>query len=503
MQFIYPIGLLAAAAIIIPVIIHLWNIKQGKTLKIGSIALLGESSRQSSRSLLITDWPLLILRCLLLITLAFLLAKPFSRKALGATDDNGWIVIEKSGLKQVSADQKKTIDSLLNIGYELHELNTGFTELNRGDTSEIADSENTMSYPSLVKQLNATLPKGFKVYAFADSRMTRYEGDLPQVSINLNWNIMHAPDSVKTWISKAYFTNKDNIRAFLTYSSPTGNYTETFDLNDQTAKAKKIEIRIDSGNTKIKTPDQSNWVPADTSSINVTIYAAGQKSDGTYVQSAVMAIRQFTDMKISVTTVNNSLAIPVASDLVFWLSDAKIDKQVYVRLKKGACIFSYESGKEEKINSVINTSPQTNSSINYPELYKHITPVKGDGEVLWRDGFGLPVLTLKRSETLTRYHFYSRFDPQYTDLVWSASFVKALMPVIIPSKGKNTDFGFEESTLDTRRITNTRLLHEANFMSRNSSEIYRDKPLTDVLWLIAMLLFTAERIVTFSKNRQI
>ncbi len=430
------------------------------------------------------------------------MAKPFLRTALGATADTGWIVIEKSGLKQVTADQKKTIDSLLHIGYELHELNIGFAELSLGDTSGIADPAN-VSYPSLVRQLNATLPKGFKVYAFAESRLNRYGGDLPQVSIDLSWRIIPTPDSVKTWVSKAYFTSKDNIRTFLTHSSPTGNYTETFDLSDQTAKAKKVEIKVDSGSTKIKTADQSNWIIADTSSINVTIYTSGQKSDGTYVQSAVMAIRQFTDMKISLAMVNNSSAIPAASDVIFWLSDTEVERQVSDRLKKGTSIFSYGSGKEEKINSVINTSPLTNSSIHYPELYKRITAVKGRGEVLWSDGFGLPVLTLERTEALNIYHFYSRFDPQYTDIVWSTSFVKALMPVIIRSKEGNTDFGFEESALDNRRITDTRLFHEANFTTRNSSEIYREKPLTDMLWLIAMILFTTERIVTFSKNRQI
>ena len=80
MQLLYPIGLLALAGLIIPVIIHLWSVKTGKTLKIGSINLLGESANATSKSLKITDWLLFVLRCLLLIIIGLMLAQPLWQK---------------------------------------------------------------------------------------------------------------------------------------------------------------------------------------------------------------------------------------------------------------------------------------------------------------------------------------------------------------------------------------------------------------------------------------
>ena len=77
MFFTYTIGFLAATGIIVPLIVHLWNVKKGKTLKIGSIILLGESAKQSSKSFQIKDWLLFLLRSLLIIIIAFLLAEPF------------------------------------------------------------------------------------------------------------------------------------------------------------------------------------------------------------------------------------------------------------------------------------------------------------------------------------------------------------------------------------------------------------------------------------------
>ena len=89
LQFIQSIWLWAAAAIIIPVIIHLWNVKQGKTLKVGSIALFTESAELHASSVKLSQLLLLLLRCLILMVLAMLLAKPFYVRRLIAQKEKG------------------------------------------------------------------------------------------------------------------------------------------------------------------------------------------------------------------------------------------------------------------------------------------------------------------------------------------------------------------------------------------------------------------------------
>src|SRR5476651_1205398 len=100
MLLVSPIWLFALAAIGIPVIIHLWNIRQGKTLKVGSIALFTQSSPKSSRSFKLMDVLLLLLRCLLLILLAILLAMPLWQQHLQNTKAKGWLLIPKEHLTQ-------------------------------------------------------------------------------------------------------------------------------------------------------------------------------------------------------------------------------------------------------------------------------------------------------------------------------------------------------------------------------------------------------------------
>ncbi|UFH51893.1 BatA domain-containing protein [Spirosoma sp. KNUC1025] len=76
MQFIEPVLLWGALAVAIPVAIHFWHQKRGKLLPWAATQWLTESQQQQSRGLRLDNILLLIIRCLLLILLAILLAQP-------------------------------------------------------------------------------------------------------------------------------------------------------------------------------------------------------------------------------------------------------------------------------------------------------------------------------------------------------------------------------------------------------------------------------------------
>ncbi|GAB2541908.1 BatA domain-containing protein [Spirosoma aerophilum] len=76
MQFVEPFLLWGVLAVAIPVVIHFWHQKQGKPLPWAATQWLLEKQNQQSRGLRLDNIPLLIIRCLLLVLLAFLLAQP-------------------------------------------------------------------------------------------------------------------------------------------------------------------------------------------------------------------------------------------------------------------------------------------------------------------------------------------------------------------------------------------------------------------------------------------
>ncbi|GAB4031046.1 BatA domain-containing protein [Spirosoma jeollabukense] len=76
MQFIEPFLLWGALAVVVPVVIHFWHQKQGKLLPWAATQWLIEKQQQQSRGLRLDNIFLLVIRCLLLVLLAILLAQP-------------------------------------------------------------------------------------------------------------------------------------------------------------------------------------------------------------------------------------------------------------------------------------------------------------------------------------------------------------------------------------------------------------------------------------------
>src|ERR1700744_1358910 len=185
MIFLHPIWLLALAAISIPVAIHLWNIRPGKTLKVGSISLINASS-QNSRSFRLHDLLLLLLRCLLLALVAIVLVLPFLQRQLNSSKIKGWVLIPRENLKESYQKFKPEIDSLTKAGYEFHYFDKDFQKAVLNDV--LADSKNlkadsvkSASYWSLVQQLDGQIPSSLPLYLFTPNGISYFNGEKPKV----------------------------------------------------------------------------------------------------------------------------------------------------------------------------------------------------------------------------------------------------------------------------------------------------------------------------------
>ncbi len=123
MFFLNPSFLWALLGLAVPVAIHLWSKKEGKTIKVGSIKFLQESDSRKSSSIKLNEFWLLLLRMLLITILVFILAEP----RLHYKTENSPItyLVEKSLLS--SSEVKNLTDSLNNTA-EVRFLETDFPE---------------------------------------------------------------------------------------------------------------------------------------------------------------------------------------------------------------------------------------------------------------------------------------------------------------------------------------------------------------------------------------
>ena len=408
LHLLQPIWLFAMAGIIAPVMIHLWNNKQGKVLAIGSIALLEKTSRKKARSRRISEWLLLLLRCLLLILLALMLAGPYWKKEPGK-EQKGWVLVGMPA----GGSARTMVDSLIKEGYERHDLE---------------DSSWWKAFASLDRRA----PEGVPFYVFTDGYLRHFYGERPVTKRPVYWHVDPARDSPIHWVDKRWLVGSDSVGMITGSSGSTGSAYGY----EQMARRQGDSV--------------------DTTSLRVAIYADG--IDGQWVTAAIEALRQFTRRNISVVHYELRTAgrQKVMADWIFWLSGQPLPTDM-----KAANIFLYEPGKAIPVDTWIR-------DMGVPVEKVTGLPVEnGELQSIWVDGFGRPLLGLEKNGGERRYHFFSHFDPAWNGLVWSPDFPfylqtllfekednvhdrRAIDPAqVSPGKGNATDKTRTEQTIAT------------------------------------------------------
>jgi hypothetical protein len=480
---------LAAAGISIPVVIHLWNIRQGKTRKIGSIQLLARTAQQSTRSLQLTEWFLLLLRCLLIILIALFLAKPYWK----TNTQKGWVMVEQEDAAQAYSHFKPLIDSLLNAGFTLHRFEKGFEEtelsavVNKKNNTEII---NKPSYWQLVTLLDKQLSPGMPVYLFTGNRLNRFTGERPAVGILVTWKTFTYADSVQRFIADAYLGSNDSIIVAIgeTHPSYTAYHQQTIAANQP--RQNEFILNVNNGSLSVSYAGGEPIV-VDTATLRITIFANVYTNDIRYLQEAIESIKQVKKKRIDLSVIHTKEQLPAKQDWLFWLSDISIPLNADAR-----SIFLYQFGKIVTIHSIVYTDkPEADFE---SVVYQRVPYTKTNAEIIWRDGMGIPLLVKTRKNEKQLYRFYSRFDPSWNELPWRASFPELIDELIDPNAKERMD------TCDRRVIDGSQVaLPVSNNTKTNGVKANTNTTnAKHVVWIILFLIFCAERFFSFRIKKE-
>jgi hypothetical protein len=480
MQFLNAIWFFALAALSIPVVIHLWNIRPGKTLKVGSISLITEASKSTHRSFKLLDILLLILRCLLLALLATLLASPVWQKVTSNQKAKGWLLIPKENFKETYRQFKPVVDSLNKAGYEFHYFNYGFTinDLNQLLTdTKIKDTIAKTNYWNTVRALDNKVSSGTPVYIFTPNGINQFKGSKPAVDLNLHWQTYTAADSVSKWIASASLTNNGSIKVALGKSSPAG--TSYSNQIVQNSGNQDITVSAKNGQSHVSLKG-GNQIPVDTSTLRISIYTDKYPVDAGYLKAALSAAVDFSGRKSAIKYYTNSSQIPGGQTWLFWLSEQAINGPAKVSKN----IFKYEAGKAVNVNTWMEPGHIAVSKIINQKI---------EEEAIWEDSFGKPLLSL----TGNTYHFYSRFNPLWNDLVWSDAFPKMILKLI--QRKYISPAKYDERVLSNTQIRPVLVKENKSIASVRSTE---QVDLSRYFWLVLVVLLIAERILSH-KTKQL
>lgn len=491
MTFLSPTWLLALAALCIPVVIHLWNIKPGKTLKVGSIALFSESSPKSSRSFKLQDILLLVMRSLLLALLAFLLAAPYLQQQLKDNKAKGWVLIPEVNLLQTYHHFQPKIDSLTKAGYEFHYFRTDFkkedfTELLKTypDSTALRDS---LNYWNLSRQLSHKAPSSLPIELFTVGTAYHFAGSKPQSNLHINWHTYIPADSVTTKITGAWLTTTGDVRVMQSIATPSGTSCQYVNIKNG-SQSTDFDVSVENGVPVVNLKNNpGEKVKVDTASKHIAIYTDKNAADANYLKSALEAVSQLTQQKTIIKQYTQERAIPGGQDWLFWLSD----KPAVTGMAKN--IFSYERGKATDLQSLFSNANNLTIKQSSPQipLYK-IVQAKPVGDAIWSDGLGHAVLSLEVGKTDT-YHFYSRFNPGWSDLVWNDEFPKWLMELTnnLPVRSVN-----DHRTISAEQLQPVHIDAKDEIITPQTQQI----SLVNYLWIALALTFLIERWLATKNN---
>jgi hypothetical protein len=496
LQFLNPIWFFAAAAILIPVVIHLWNIKPGKVLKVGSTSLIVSASRKSSRSFKLLDILLLLLRCLLLLLIAILLTAPIWQKRITAAKIKGWVLLPKENFSEGYQHYKTSIDSLTKLGYEFHYFNSGFPKADLtkllAETKDLKTldtaSKQTNIYWNLLSQLDSQLPTDRPVYLYTPNSANHFVSDKPQSALNLHWQTFTPADSVNTWVQDAWFNNNNTVKVVQGTSKPSGTTYDYFNIQADKGDA-RFAVNVNNGQPEVSLfNSKAKAVTVDTTTLRIAIYTDRNTADAGYLKAALDAVAQFTQRKTVIKQYTSANAIPLGQSWIFWLSEQPFAARL---LQQHTNIFAYQVGKQLAVNSRISSVSDIalpNGAEQIP-LFKLIGATQQKGEIIWHDGFGRPVLDAEKQDNAEVYHFYSRFSPTWNDMAWSSSFPKLMLQLVnVPSKNTVTD-------QDRRSLTNEQIqpikIEETHVAVADKFTVQDE--LAKYFWLALIVVFVIER----------
>jgi len=497
------------AGIALPVLLHLWNNKQGKVLHIGSIALLEKGSRRQARSRRLSEWWLLLLRCLLLLLLALLLSGPFWRNSSKGVKAKGWIL----GVKEdaLTPAYKPLIDSLLKAGYERHEWGNGASP--------------SPSYWDLFRAADNEAPAGIPFFIFTSGRRSGFTGKRPVSDRIVYWFIgTPSTDAASQWIEQAWLYSPDSIQVVTGNSRSTGT-SYSFQLLPVKAAIhpdpETYHIGLTNGHLSVALDSQPP-VTVDTTALRVWIYIDDKyTNDSRYLVAALHALQQFTRRHIQVTVGGGISSPKPSADWIFWLSAVPVPSDPSgLPVPNIVC---YEPGREISVDTWM-------QGITGVAVSRRIEPDSASGAtVLWKDGFGHPLLSLETSSGRRIFHFFSHFDPAWNGLVWSPRFPVLLQELLDnPASFAGSDFngsvasaresprfaslgGHDLRVLDPEQVVpqtglagtsdhpreETAGFPDGSSVSAQSGIPLHATDLASACWLLIFLLFVAERILSF------
>ena len=210
-----PLTLVALFGLLVPLLIHLWERRQGRRVLIGSIRWLDAAAERRVSRLRFTDLWRWLLRSLIVVLFVLLLAGAGWRSSEPAPDTRHWVLVEPVSPE---GDLSEVLDRLRDAGHAVRWLAAGFPEWARAAPPPPDDS--SAHYWSYLREIAALVGRPDTVTVLARPRQRHFRGERPGLPFVLQWRSL--PEGKAEFFLAAAWQTEDQIRLLLAKSSAEG-----------------------------------------------------------------------------------------------------------------------------------------------------------------------------------------------------------------------------------------------------------------------------------------
>jgi hypothetical protein len=460
-ELLSPLALTGLFSLAVPLAIHLLSRHYAQVIKVGSIKFLKAAEPATFRRFALSEWWLLVLRLLLLTLATLALARPVLRARLESRSAPGWVLVSPD-LWQRATDPHfyHCIDSLRAVGYEPHLLLPTFPAL----PPDSVATEPVDAW-SMLEELDHLLPQDTRLVVLTGEQVALLHGKRPTLSREVVW-LTFPHTEKKAWVHHAKHVGKDSVWVVLGESH-----------RDYTRFQTKLISSLAAAQQRYSIPP-----PAPLQRFAI-FFDDSTQHDAEYLRYALQAIQQqfFHDFQLTMRPIRDTAALRLLPDMLFWLSAHPLPTS----LISTPFILRYGGSRASSIQSVIVLPSGELLQMRqrtFSSQYRH---------ALWTDGFGEPILEQCRTANGNEYIFYSRFSPEWNQLVFSPIFPEWIAQLVLHEL-------YQPNMPDLRRTTDLqRLPHHAPTAPPSASAsafaTAAQTPLALPLWIFVAILFIIER----------
>ena len=308
MSFLNPSYLWALLGLLIPIAIHLWSKKEGKTIKVGSIKLLSEEDSKQSSSINLNELLLLFIRLLIVALVALIMAEPQFKRETQNTPLT--YIIEPS---LVNNDQIASLIDSLKSEFPVLLLQKEFPDITRIDTS----NHETPNYWQLAKDME--MLKTDSIVVFTNAFLKGLIGKRPTINKPTDWIIFDTSQPQENLVE--ILLKKDSIQ-FLSTISRSDNLSfkkETISLNSNRIKLNKLKDSITFNENGKQL--QHNLIAEQT--LDVLLYHEDTfNNEARYLEATLKTISKYLNIDLKIHKIQDSTELDFSDyNRIIWLSE--------------------------------------------------------------------------------------------------------------------------------------------------------------------------------------